>query len=529
MRSAVKDRIYLGLMWDPVTGRTGDAVYFDLDDIAHMTLCGPTGCGKGQIEIPNRLWNGLRDVNIIGVDPTGQNRAVTNRWRGTFSDSFDLNPFELHGRKGVGCNPCLSVKMADDAMRLAEAVEEVQPGAAHDPFWAGSSQGLIAGGIWGIVQTANARNETPTLPKVHEVLTTGLEQFAAFMAQNGDYALRVLLTRYQESNRTIDGIKMHSHNAMKWLLSDPIRKFLSVKKGEGIDWTQLKNGPRPVTVDVTLPIDKIVTHAPVLKVVVVDALNTLYRIGDVKGRKTVFMLSEFASYGRVGPILTALGAGRKFGIRLCPMVVQDSGQLETIYGRSAMTTILGNSGCLLAFAPSPVDTETADWLSKAGGTHWVPTLSASDDPHDGRARLTVNEREERVWPPDKIRRLPPFHALVFRHGMEPQPVYCAPYFKGELDFLIGGRYDSDPYHPASAAPEKRPTGKAARIAAMSAAAIAGGVWLSHGLGHGGVSHPPAPVVQVGDPAPVKANPPAHASPSPILRRHPPRRHGGARD
>ena len=29
----------------------------------------------------------------------------------------------------------------------------------------------------------------------------------------------------------------------------------------------------------------------------------LYRIGDVKGRKTVFMLSEFAALGRVGPII----------------------------------------------------------------------------------------------------------------------------------------------------------------------------------------------------------------------------------
>ena len=510
-RLAMKDKIYLGLAWDPITGRTGDAVYFDLDEIAHMTLCGPTGCGKGQIEIPNVCGDGLRNCNIINVDPTRQNKSVAGRYRSTFSDSYEFNPFGVGGGKDVGCNPCLSVHDADGAMRLAEAVEEVQPQAAHDPFWSGCSQGLIAGGIWGIVRTAEARSETPTLTKVYEVLTTGLEEFAAFMAQNGDYALRVLLKQYQEKNRTIDGIKMHSHNALKWLLSEPVRKSLSVKKGEGIDWTRLKNGPRPVTVDVTMPIDKIVTHAPVLKVIVADELNTLYRIGDVRGRKTVFMLSEFASYGRVGSILTALGAGRKFGIRLCPMVVQDSGQLESIYGKAAMTTILGNSGCLLAFAPSPTDTETARWLSEAGGTHWVPTISASDD-HDGTARVTVNEREEKVWPPDKIRRLPQFHALVFRHGMEPQPVYCAPYFRGELDRFIGGRYDADPYHPAGAAPSSKPrqVGKVTRAAAVAAAIAAGGVLLSHVSGHGGISPARAPVVERVDPP--QANPPGHASP-----------------
>jgi hypothetical protein len=72
------------------------------------------------------------------------------------------------------------------------------------------------------------------------------------MAQNGDYALRALLTIYQKQNRTIDGIKMHSHNALKWLLSEPIRKSLSVKKGEGIDWARLKTGPRPLTCDLIL-------------------------------------------------------------------------------------------------------------------------------------------------------------------------------------------------------------------------------------------------------------------------------------
>jgi type IV secretory pathway TraG/TraD family ATPase VirD4 len=505
------DTMYGGLEWNPQNGRKGNAVPVDLDSIAHMGVVGPTGSGKGQFEIPNICSDGLRNCNIIGVDPTRQNKAVTGRFRSTFSDEYELNPFEVGGGTDVCCNPCLSVKTPDDAMRLAEAVEEVQPGAAHDPFWAGCSQGLIGGGIWGIVRISEARNETPTLPKVYEVLTTGLEPFAEFMAQNGDYALRALLTQYTKSNRTIDGIKMHAHNALKWLLSDPIRESLSVKKGEGIDWTQLKNGPRPLTVSLTLPIDKIVTHAPWLKVIVVDALNTLYRIGDVRGRKTVFMLSEFASYGRVQPIVTALGAGRKFGIRLC-MVLQDSGQLESIYGKASATTIIGNSGCLLAFAPSPVDTETARWLSEAGGTHWVPTISASDD-HHGKARVTVNEREEKVWPPDKIRRLPPFHALLFRSNMEPQPVYCAPYFKGELDRALGiaGRYDADPYHPASAVPKQRQVRKVTRAAAVAAAIAAGGVLLSHVSGHGGISRSPAPVVERVD-DPPQANPPAHASP-----------------
>src|ERR1700730_5285500 len=165
------------------------------------------------------------------------------------------------------------------------------------------------------------------------------------------------------------------------------------------------------------------------------------------------MLSEFAHYGRVQPFVTALGAGRKFGVRLAPIVLQDSGQLAALYGKDNATTIIGNCGCLLAFAPAPCDNATAKFLSEAAGTHWVEHISASDDPHGGPARITISEREEPRWPPSKICRLPQFHALLFRSGMEVQPVYCPPYF-GKLGrrYLpeLQGRYDDDPYHPSPA-------------------------------------------------------------------------------
>ena len=106
-----KDRFYLGRKWNPETGRIGRAEYFDLAKIAHMTLLGPTSCGKGvTVELPNLLGDGLRGVNVISIDPTGQNYSVAGRWRRTFSDVLPLNPFHLHGGPDVGCNPLLSVE-----------------------------------------------------------------------------------------------------------------------------------------------------------------------------------------------------------------------------------------------------------------------------------------------------------------------------------------------------------------------------------------------------------------------------------
>jgi hypothetical protein len=42
-----KDEFYLGFEWEFRTGRTGAAVYFDLDEIPHMTLM--TGRGMTAI------------------------------------------------------------------------------------------------------------------------------------------------------------------------------------------------------------------------------------------------------------------------------------------------------------------------------------------------------------------------------------------------------------------------------------------------------------------------------------------------
>jgi len=482
------DRFYVGRAWNPVSGRTGEAVYFDLDKIPHMTLLGTTGCGKGAtIEIPNLLMDGLKQVNVISVDPTGQNACVTQRWRSNFSDVAFLNPHGLHDLPDTGCNPMLSVETFEDAMAVGETFQEVSPDA-REPFWPESTQKLIGGVVLGVVRIARARKETPTPERVCKILMTGIEGFASFMAQNGDHQLAGLLARYEakeggQSNRTIESIKQIGYNAATWLLSDAMRKSLSVDKG--IDWAQLKHGARPLTVYLILAADKLgpSTGAPWLRLMVVSALNTLYRLGG-GGRKTLFMLSEFAALGRVQPVISGLGQGRKYGVRFAPMVLQDSGQLEAVYGKAAATTVIGNSGSLLTFAPAPADNDTAEFLSKAAGTHWVSEPSASDDPHGGPTRLNYGMHEERVWKPDMVKSLPEFHGLVWLSGnARPTPVYCAPYFTGELDRLIGGRYDPDPYHPAGASPQRRQAGKATRFVAVAAAVIAGGIWLSHSFGH----------------------------------------------
>lgn len=447
-----KDEFSIGRRWDPETGRVGKPVTVDLDEIAHCIIMAPTSGGKGAtVEIPNRLLPGLRNVNIVGVDPAGQNSPVTRRWRSAFSDYHPLNPLNVHDLGDVGCNPMLSVKNFQDAMRVGEAMLEVKP-TAHEPFWPEAAQGLIGGVVLAVARDCEGKR-TPTLEMVREILTGDLEGFAAHMDQDGDFQLQSLLGQYQKSNRTLDSIKVNANNATKWLLDEDITKSLSVDKG--IDWTQLKCGQRPQTIELILPAQSLVTFAPWLRLMLVSAFNSLYRSGG-GGRKTVFMLSEFYALGKIGPVFTnAMTQIRKFGGRFCPIVLQNIDQLAELNGPHGSATILGNSGAVLALAPAPTDNATAEFLSRAAGSHWVPEPSVSEDPHNGGCRINFGMREQRRWSPEQIRSLPKYHGLVFMGGPQPQPVWLPRYFVPKEFPELQGRYDADPYHSAAPAPAWR--------------------------------------------------------------------------
>jgi type IV secretion system protein VirD4 len=514
-----KDWVYQGCAWNPERkAAPGRMMSYDLDSVAHGTIMATTGAGKGAgVEIPNLCMNGLKRVNVLSQDPTGQNAKVSWRWRSTFSDVEFLNPEGLHDLPDSGCNPLLSVESMPHAMAVGEAFEEVRPDA-REPFFSESTQKLIGAVVLGVCRGARANKQGPKLETVVKILMTDIEGFASAMALSGDYELQGLLARYApkdgvETNRTIEAIKQTAHNAAAWALSASMRKSLSVEKG--IDWTKLKHGKRPMTVYLILPADKLGPSigAPWLKLMNISALNTLYRLGGGGPRKTLFMLSEFAAIGRLQAVITGLTQARKYQVRFL-LVLQDTGQLESIYGKAAASTVIGNTGALLAFAPAPADNGTAEFLSLTGGTEWAAEPSVSDDPHDGRARVNYSLRERRIWSPDMVRSLPEYHGLAWRGGnARAQPVVCPPYFTGELDHWIGGRYDPDPYHPSAAAPKKAAPGRRVTgIAALSAMAIAGGVWLANASPHGQIWHPHgAPVVRADPP---KENPPRHGSPRP---------------
>ena len=371
----------LGVKWNLWTNRKSRRAVNYIQN-RHITIFGPTRSGKGVcLEIVWLLR--LMGLSIISIDPKGQNRAVTGRWRKTVSEVVDLNPLNVLGLGSSGFNPLARLDPAsphffEHCSAIAEAL--VRLSESGDPFWNISARNLVLALVMWEVTSARAEGRAPLLKNVRGMLTGDLPATAKQIFESGDFQMASLAGQFMEKNRTNDGIIATAAAQTQWLLSQPMLDDL---EKDGIDFARLKQ--EAITAYVILPAFALETFSPWLRLVVACAFNALYRQEGGGGLRTLFLLSEFAQLGKLSMVSAALAQGAGYGIQLCP-VLQDINQLRAIYGRDQAETFLGMSGATFAFCPN--DGETAEWMSRRSGDVIEPEFSASDDPQHG-ARGTL--------------------------------------------------------------------------------------------------------------------------------------------
>ena len=109
-----------------------------------------------------------------------------------------------------------------------------------------------------------------------------------------------------------------------------------------------------------------------LRLFVRMALNAMAKGGAKGGRRCLFMLDEFYSLGHIDEISKAAGLMRGYGVSLWP-ILQDLGQLESLYGRDGMHTFFGNADAHIFFGNT--DAKTLDYVSQRIGQVSVTELS----------------------------------------------------------------------------------------------------------------------------------------------------------
>jgi type IV secretion system protein VirD4 len=453
--------IRLGREWNHKTGRAGAPVTFDPERDGHFLLLAPPGSGKGvSLEIPNLLLE-LRDCSVLSIDPSGQNAAVCAEARRRIgNDVLCLNPYGLHvGRyadlQSVGFNPLAGIDprsplFLQDCQAVGEALVKIE---GHDTHWTQSARGLVTGLImWEVLKSFRERR-APLLENVRSMLcepeakdgdgllTAGLRFHAAQMIAIGHRQISDLAGRFiKEGSREIDSVISTARTQTEWLLSEPMCSDL---RHNGIgDWARLLD--RLTTVFVIVPAEFLESQegSVWLRLVILAALRALYaRAGRRQVQTVMFMLSEFAQLGKLTAIETARSQGRKYGVRLWP-VLQDIHQLTapSMYGPHGHESFAGQCGAVFAFAPG--DWESAEWMSRRSGEEDVKVPGLSQSEHG--ETISWSFQRQRRWPPEKILSLPEYHGLVWYHGQsQAVPVYAVPYFDDPECKRLAR---PDPYH-----------------------------------------------------------------------------------
>lgn len=327
-----------------------------------LTIAG-AGSGKGtSVIIPNLLkW----PHNALVIDPKGEAAEATAEKREAMGQAVHvLDPFgsaRVHERFQACYNPL--DELDPDALTIKEDIDALADGIVMRPdpqaaHWDDGAQAIIAGLI-AYVKT-RAPEERRNLIEVRSILGdddalaealeemkgmtecagAAKEAYAAVFAKEGQY----FVSNARKNTRWLDS------KAMVNTLSRSTFSLSDLKAGKA-------------SVFLVLPANYLGQHGRFLRLFVRSGIEAMARklpSGELRGTQCLFLLDEFFSLGYIDEISKAAGLMRGYGLQLWP-ILQDLGQLVTLYGREGSETFFANADVHQFFGNT--DTLTLEQIS----------------------------------------------------------------------------------------------------------------------------------------------------------------------
>ena len=332
----------------------------------HLLTVAPTGAGKTRRVLVPALLSCRRPAIIL--DPKSEIHAMTDPAREAQGFRTVLISFDDQSDVMGGFNPLDLVRMGntsgDDAMSLAHLIVGVPKGT--DPFWDRAAAQVIAGFIELVAghfpqplrNLATVRrlifDDPTTMAKaialaLHPELSAPLIRAAANL-------LKVAPDRTRSSIlATVDAhlSPLASPSAIRSMRSS----FVSI--------ADIINGA-PVTIYITVPPSKLISHRAILRLWLGSMLMALMRRApSLYSDTTLLMIDETAQLGTLPELETAITLMRGYGLQVWTFW-QDLDQIRSTYPRS-WRTIINNSSALQCFGIQNV--QTALEIERLLGVH----------------------------------------------------------------------------------------------------------------------------------------------------------------
>lgn len=342
-------------MWQdttPLTYQSG-MLYLGQDDgreiglptERHAITIAGAGAGKGvSVIIPNLLkW----PHNALVIDPKGEAAEATAEHRENMGQAVHvLDPFgqaNVDERFQASFNPLAeldakSLTIKEDIEAISDGiVMRPDPSAAH---WDDGAQAIISGLIAYLVlkKKPAKRNlvELRAIMRNTDTFDSTIEKMknlkgCAGLCESGASAAYAKEGGYFVSN---------AEKNTRWLDSGGMANALA---SSTFSLSDLKNGK--ASVFLVLPANYLGQHGRFLRLFVRCAIEEMARrttTGQLRGEQCLFLLDEFFSLGYIDEIAKAAGLMRGYGLQLWP-ILQDIGQLVSLYGREGSETFFGNA------------------------------------------------------------------------------------------------------------------------------------------------------------------------------------------
>ena len=313
-----------------------------------ITIAGARS-GKGAcVIIPNlKRWQD----NILVIDPKGDNvEAVWEDREAMGSNVYVIDPFEVAEvpeRLRASFNPLQGIDL--DSLTASADLEVIADGLVKrsDPKhaqWDDGAVTLLAGIMAYVI--ADAPEEHRTLKSVRDILLQDrddlwddAQEMKKCEACDGiaQQAGAIIMTALESEQNIESQIISNARSHIKWI---NLRAMRNVLEQSSFDLSELKHGK--ASVFVVLPPQYLETHANFLRLFVRTALNAMAKGGSGKGERCLFFLDEFFSLGKIEMVSKSAGLMPSFGVHLW-VILQDLGQLITLYGRDEAQTFFGNA------------------------------------------------------------------------------------------------------------------------------------------------------------------------------------------
>lgn len=309
-----------------------------------ITIAG-AGSGKGtSVIIPNLLkWPN----NALVIDPKGEAAEATAEAREAMGQAVHvLDPFgsaRVPNRFKATYNPL--DELDPTSLTIREDIEAVSDGIVMRPdpqaaHWDDGAQSIISGLIAFVLTTAP--DDQNNLVEVQKILIDDDALAEAMQQMKGMDECAGLCREAYSAAFAKEGAYFIS-NARKntrWLSSHGMAETLA---SSSFSLADLKASR--ASVYLVLPANYLSQHGRFLRLFVrcgIEAMARKLPSGELRGAQCLFMLDEFFSLGYIDEISKAAGLMRGYGLQLWP-ILQDLGQLITLYGREGSETFFANA------------------------------------------------------------------------------------------------------------------------------------------------------------------------------------------